>query len=187
MSAAATDGAAVDGLLRLGMGEANNNVSLGELNNINNYALFDKLQAFYGNDVDSNPYLQINIDSIFHDMSSFIQAFANSLFPIYLSMNIRSLQANHCSLNNFLENLFNANIPIDIIAVQEIWQLPQPEVIKITNFTFVFKQRSAGRGGGVGFYINNRLGHKIRNELSFFQDKVSESITVEITDGKKSS
>jgi len=118
-------------------------------------------------------------------MSSFIQAYANSLNPIYLSINIRSLQANHFSLNSLVENFLNANIPLDIIAVQEIWQLPHPEVISIPNFNFIFKQRLAGRGGGIGFYLSNRLNYKIRDDLSFFQDKVYESLTAEISEGKR--
>ena len=161
------------------MGETSD-TSLGELNDILTYDLKDKLLSYYGNDPNANPYLELNLNSRFHDPSSFIDTYLNSSQPIYLNVNVRSLQANHSALLNLVQNFQNANVPIDIIAVQEIWQIPHPEIFNIPNFSFIFKQRSIGKGGGVGFYVNTRLNFKIRDDLSFFIDKVYESLTVEI-------
>ena len=41
--------------------------------------------------------------------------------------------------------------PIDLIALQEIWNIQNLPSVEIPSYNFVFKKRSKFRGGGVGF------------------------------------
>jgi sarcosine oxidase/L-pipecolate oxidase len=78
-----------------------------------------------------------------------------------------------------LKELANSNVHVDILALQETWRLPYPEIVKIPGYHFTHKQRSTNRGGGVGFYIRNSISFKLHEDLSHFTDNVFESITIE--------
>jgi hypothetical protein len=73
-------------------------------------------------------------------------------------------------------------VSVDVIALQEVWRLPYPELVDIPGFQrIVFKHRSRGNGGGVGFYIKNGLNFKLVNPpFDTFTDKIFESLTVEL-------
>jgi hypothetical protein len=87
-------------------------------------------------------------------------------------------------LSSLLADLSRNGTNIFAIALQEIWSVPFPEQAAIDGFNLVLKTRSKSRGGGVGFYINNKLNYKIRNDLSPFHEKEFECITVEIQHSK---
>ena len=163
-----------------GAGAANAD-PLGDLNNLNCYNLSDKLNSYYGNDINTNPYLTLNIESNYFDIENFIAKFANTEFPINLSLNIRSLQCNHLNLLTLVNEFLKNNIKIDIIALQEIWQIQHSESVDIPGFNFVYCQRNISRGGGIGFYIADKFSHKILNNLSTFVDKTFESLTIQLT------
>ena len=169
-----------------GGGEANSG-GLCELNNNSDFDLSDKVLAYYGTDVNSNPYLNINITSSFFDIVSFTAKYAHSPVPIYLSLNICSLNSKYFNLNIIITEFLKNKVPIEIIALQEIWQIPFPETVKIDGFNFIFKQRSNAKGGGVGFYLNENISYKILNGLTLFHEKTLESLTLEITRNKKKS
>jgi len=84
-------------------------------------------------------------------------------------------------IHEFIRN----GVQIDIIAVQEIWQIQNIDTIQIPGFNFYFKQRTFGRGGGVGFFVNNSINTKVLENLSPFSEKTFESITIEITSNNK--
>jgi hypothetical protein len=50
----------------------------------------------------------------------------------------------------------------------------------------IHSTRKNSKGGGVGFYLKNDLPHKIIPELSHFEEKLFESLTISITRNKKS-
>ena len=79
-----------------------------------------------------------------------------------------------------MENV-SSGVPISLIALQEIWNLIDPNTISIPNFNFVYKKRSKFRGGGVGFYIKQGISHKILENVAFFIEKVFECLTIELT------
>jgi hypothetical protein len=127
-----------------------------------------------------NPYKDANISSQFYDNMTFISKFKNSPFPIFLNLNVQSLISKHTTLKNFVLNLINNHVNLKIICLQEIWSIPFPDLVNIPGFTFIYKQRTKFRGGGVGFYIKNDIKYKILPDLSPFIDKIFESITIEI-------
>ncbi len=77
-------------------------------------------------------------------------------------------------------------INIEIIALQEIWNIDQPQLLQIDGFNLVYKQRVGMRGGGVGFYIKNCISYEIVENCSPFENKILESITLLLTFSNKS-
>jgi hypothetical protein len=89
------------------------------------------------------------------------------------------------SLSEFLLNLTYKNLNIELLAIQETWALPHPELLTIPGFKLITKTRTSSRGGGVGFYIKNSTSYKILTNLSTFDEKIFETLTIEILIDKK--
>jgi hypothetical protein len=90
----------------------------------------------------------------------------------------------HENLKNFILELLNKNVPIYVIAVQEIWSIQSVELVQIPGFRFVYKSRNDGRGGGVGFYVKDNIQF---HECNFYQfiDSQFENIIIDVTINKK--
>jgi exonuclease III len=90
-------------------------------------------------------------------------------------------------LRAFVSELYSKKIPIDVIAIQEVWEIRQPELLPIPGFqTLIFKSRKNMRGGGVGFYVREGLNCKIVENFSPFEQKIFEAITIQISYPNKS-
>jgi hypothetical protein len=122
--------------------------SLANLNDNPNYDLKNCAAFLFENDDWPNPYLDINIHSNFYDRESFSDTYANKNHPLFLSINIQSLMSKHEQLKNYILNLINSNVPIYVIAVQEIWSIQYADLVEIPGFRFIYKNRTQGRGGG---------------------------------------
>jgi Reverse transcriptase (RNA-dependent DNA polymerase) len=139
----------------------------------------------FGNEQD-NPYSLYNIDSQFHDNTSFCDLLSKTSNSTFLSLNIQSLQSKHEALLSFLNDAKAKNADIDVINLQEIWQIPDLNTIQLPDYNFVYKKRAKFRGGGVGCFIKKEIQYKVIDNLSFFIEKVFECITIEIKiNGKK--
>jgi Reverse transcriptase (RNA-dependent DNA polymerase) len=135
-------------------------------------------------DHETSVYNNIDIDSKFYDVDSFIYKFKDAKSPIFLNLNIQSLNSKHSKLKE-LTNLFLKNgIPIDVIGLQETWNIKYADLLELPGYqSLVYKNRTTGNGGGVGFYIRNGINFKIiEPPFRSFVNKVFESLTVEITD-----
>jgi hypothetical protein len=140
----------------------------------------------FHNDDFINPYNDASINSQFYDKLTFQNKFKNSPLPIIFNLNIQSIASKHTSLKEFITSLLSNNVNIKVICLQEVWQVPFPELINIPGFSFISKQRETMRGGGVGFYVKNDIKYKLLQNHSPFIDKIFESLTIEITlNGKK--
>jgi signal recognition particle subunit SEC65 len=118
-----------------------------------------------------------NLPSIVNDENS----------PIFLSINIQSLNSKHSELRNQIIELTSKNLKIDVIAIQETWDICQPDLLAIPGYqTFICKNRVNMRGGGVGFYVKNGINFKIIDNLSPFEQKIFESLTIQISYNDKS-
>jgi len=107
--------------------------------------------------------------------------------PIILSLNIQSLQSKHADLKIFLADLLSCEVCIDLIIMQEIWNVNFPELLTLPGFqNLVFQTRKNMRGGGVGIYVRNGLNFKIRNDLSLFKTKIFENMVLELKYPKQS-
>ena len=77
--------------------------------------------------------------------------------------------------------LISSNVKIDVIAIQETWEIRYPETLLIPGFqTLIFKNRTGMRGGGVGFYVRTGLNFKVIDDLSPFENKILESLTIKL-------
>ena len=152
------------------------------LSKINSLPQLDVYSILTNELPENNLYNDVTLTSLFHDSSSLIKNFKNSGKPIFLNINIQSLNSKFEKLSNFILSLTNSGVVIDLIAMQETWKIRDPSLLSIPGFQpLVYKCRSKGRGGGVGFYIRNGINYKIIENLSPFKDKIFESLTLEIT------
>jgi hypothetical protein len=98
---------------------------------------------------------------------------------VFASLNVRSLMSNFNHLISIITNLTTKNVNLAVVALQEIWSVPYPDLVQIPGFILILKTRTNSRGGGVGFYIKESLDHKIINNLSPFFEKDFECLSIE--------
>ncbi len=131
---------------------------------------------------EDNPFVNVEINGKFHDFESFIADPIIISSPVFISINVQSLNSKHTNLNDLVCELINRGVSIEVIALQEIWSISNPESLDIMGFhPLIFKQRVGMRGGGVGFYIKNNISWQIVEECSPFQNKIIESLTLSLT------
>ncbi|MFO0002259.1 MAG: endonuclease/exonuclease/phosphatase family protein, partial [bacterium] len=100
----------------------------------------------------------------------------------YLSLNVQSLLSKHEQLSIEISELELNNVTIDAIALQETWDVKYTDLVPINGFNpLIFKRRRDMRGGGVGFYIRNGLTAEIVENLSPFENKIIEALTIKLT------
>jgi hypothetical protein len=123
----------------------------------------------------------VQIGSKYFDRNSFTCKFVKTKKPIYLNINILSLMSKHESLKSFAINLLSKQVPVDVIALQEIWSIIYIELVHIPGFQpLTYSSRAGMRGGGVGFYMRDGLHFEKINNLSTFVEKTFECLSVEV-------
>jgi hypothetical protein len=129
--------------------------------------------------LNDDPYYGITINSGFHDIYSLSNICRAYNGPVFLGINIQSLQSKHENLCLELDELIKNNINVDVIALQEIWDVRYPELMAIDGFKpLIYRKRRGMRGGVVGFFIKNSLNAEIIENLSPFENKIIESLTI---------
>jgi len=121
---------------------------LGGMNDSSKYDIRDSYLNFYGNDDASNPYLNLANPSYYTDVLNFSTAFSDTNAPVFLSLNIQSLNSKFNSLECLLSDLYAKNINVAVIALQELWHIPSPDLFQLNDFKFYYSARKNGRGGG---------------------------------------
>jgi hypothetical protein len=53
----------------------------------------------------------------------------------------------HYSLSSYINELLKMNVNVQVIAIQEVWDIPYPDLIKIKNFKLILNPRTKARGG----------------------------------------
>jgi hypothetical protein len=127
--------------------------NVNELNLLNNDMSLDFLYQynlkFVDNDRETDPYSTRIINSAFYNMSSLVNVENVDNNPLYLSVNIQSLNSKFHDLKDQLNQLGQTNVKVDVIAIQETWEIRYPDTLKIPGFQeIVFKNRIGMRGGG---------------------------------------
>jgi hypothetical protein len=98
-----------------------------------------------------DPYANVNLRSKYYDVESMANLSLNG-HSLYLSLNIQSLNSKFEELQHFITELRQKNVNIDVIALQETWEILYPEQLMLPGFQkLVFKNRKGMRGGGWGF------------------------------------
>jgi len=149
---------------------------------------FDFSQIFNNFILDDNifnPYHDLNIDSSFFDPDLFKAKYQKTNCPIFLSINAQSLCSKFEKIKNFILNLTNSNVPIYAIAIQETWSCPVPSDLTLPGFKLYLNERKFSKGGGVGFYVKENQNSKLIKNLTIMQEKIFESLGVEITINRK--
>ena len=104
-----------------------------------------------------------------------------------MSVNIQSLPAKFNDFCSFIYSLQKGNSAPDIICLQEIWRIQGPEFFNLDGYhPIIYKCRHVNKqGGGVGIYVKNNLDFDVIGELSIFQDRIFESIFIDVKFGNK--
>jgi exonuclease III len=156
-------------------------VLLASLNNSPKFDNATTINNFIHLNDDTHTFRNINISSSYYDNTSLINSFSSSNSPIIMSINIQSLQSKYSTLLEFINHLANNNVTIDAIALQETWSIPYKDLFSIPGFhPIITESRPQGRGGGVGFYISNKLKFKKLTSNPPSCPKVFENLTLEI-------
>ena len=128
-------------------------------------------------DMDENDVQSIS--SKYFDISDFSKSnFSFSKQFSLFHVNIGSLSENFDQLSAVLSAL---GIPFDVLGITETKQQIGKEFISNVNIDnyLMYTQPSKSSAGGVAIYINNKLGHVKRDDLSILHDDF-ESVWVEI-------
>ncbi len=143
---------------------------------------FTSYNAVYRDNIlNDDPFFGINLESSYHDIDSLANLCNQKKSAIYLSLNVQSLMSKHENLSLEIAELEQKNITVDVIAVQEIWDLRYPELVSLSGYNpIIFKKRRNMRGGGVGFYVRNGLNAEIIENLSPFENKIIETLTIRL-------
>ncbi len=106
----------------------------------------------------------------------------NKKSAVYLSLNVQSLLSKHEQLSLEIAELECKNVTSDAIALQETWDVKYTDLVPLKGFNpLIFKRRRDMRGGGVGFYIRNGISAEIIENLSPFEKKIIEALTIKLT------
>jgi hypothetical protein len=164
-----------------------NSLLLEELNADRTLDASNLLNSYIADDENISQFFQTHIHSDYFDADSFIAKFKNSVEPIMLSINIQSLNSKYNALSAFVRNVVDAGTPIDLIILQETWELRFPTHFIIPGFQgLAFRTRDRGRGGGVGIYVREGLNFKERPDLENYKLKTFENLVLEIQYPNKS-
>jgi exonuclease III len=144
----------------------------------------DSIFPFLNPDEIDSPYNQSVFNSSYVDHLSVCSSPLNDKINI-LSFNVQSLSAKFSDLKDFLDHCCAKSFLPEIILLQEIWQVTDPNIFLLKNYQpLIFKCRTDTRGGGVGIYVKNGINFSINNN-SVFMDGVLESILIDVTFNKK--
>ncbi len=132
--------------------------------------------------INDDPYFGTKCNSKFYDIQSLSSEEFIRNSPIFLSINIQSLQSKYEQLLLEISDFSSSNINIDVIALQEVWDIRYTELFQIPGFKpLMCKKRQGMRGGGVGFYVKNHLNVQILDEMSPFENRIIEALTIKLT------
>ena len=130
-------------------------------------------------DCDANdPFVNNNISAYFTEQ----QVISNSSFNVkdellLMHLNIRSLSKNFDKFSGLVNEL---KFESAIFGLSETWLNNVPDsMFCIDRFSFITNNRTAKRGGGVGFYVTNNLKYKVLKEIEYMTEDI-ETIFIEI-------
>jgi hypothetical protein len=76
--------------------------------------------------LDDDPYFGLQISSAFCDINSLSSSNFIKNLPLYISINIQSLQSKFEQFKSELIEFEKNGIQIDIVAIQETWEIKYP-------------------------------------------------------------
>lgn len=123
--------------------------SMYSLNSNNNYDSSKILNDFFDHPTDDIYVLNHTISSPYFDSQCFIGEHGGSTKPLILNINAQSLQSKHEQLSEFILNLQQNGVCVDILVLQETWTVKHPELYAIDGYQGpILKTRTKSNGGG---------------------------------------
>ena len=147
------------------------------LNNNPNLDILKKKLTY----LDSNFYSNFNISCNYYSENEFTEKFSTDDRIIILNSNIQSLNGKFQDLLMLIQQCTEANINIEIITLQECWDIIDENAFKIPGFKFFHNSRKLGKRGGVAIYVKDYLKPYELPEKSIFLENIFESLVLEIT------
>ena len=93
-----------------------------------------------------------------------------------LHINARSLNRNFDYFENLLQSL--NNFEFSVIGISETWlHSSLPQLFNIPNYRLIRADRTERRGGGVAFYVHEKLTFRIRDDIKLEQ---AEALFIEV-------
>jgi hypothetical protein len=135
---------------------ADNLGSLDYLNSRHCYDLNSQLEIFFGDDNDENVFSNDISNCLYYDPYELSNIQGPSKC-VMLSINVCSLMSKHYSLSSYINEIIKKQVNVQVIAIQEIWDIPYPELISIKNFKLIQNPRTKMRGGGGGILLKGKL------------------------------
>ena len=133
------------------------------------------------NSLDIDFYKSLNISCKYYSESDFMNSLSQDRRLIILNTNIQSINGKFQDLATLLQLLTQAQINIDIITLQETWEIVDANAFFIPGYKFFSATRKLGKRGGVGMYVKDYLKPSPVSEKSVFIDNVLESLIIEVT------
>ena len=127
-----------------------------------------------------SPYSNIEFSCKYTDEINYKSNNKNLKEFSFLYYNIQSLHAKYNDFENLINNLLSNNCAPDVILLQEIWQIYDPQYFTIPGYhPILFKCRTTCQGGGVGVYIKKQYRYNVLSN-SIFLDRILETIFIEL-------
>ena len=145
--------------------------------------LFSKLST--QDDELLNPYDNIDISCKYRSMTESFHHMKTKVGLKVLSWNIHSLNSKFNDFIDFLKEYEKNDCIFDVIIIQESWKVKNPSSLELDGYNFLYKTRVDSEGGGVAFYINKNLRFREKGCYSIFEEKIFESLCIEIEVNKK--
>ena len=166
-----------------------NNLQFGPNDRISNIQSDDKYNFHaklrtQNDDEIIDPFQNIEIKCKYSNIDETISKMNSNKGLKLLSWNIGSLASKFLKFKEFLNSFQMENCFFDIIALTEVWSLRDSNLFQIDNYNMVLKSRVNSNGGGVCFFIKKEIPYKEINNLSIFEEKVIESLSLELDLGK---
>ena len=165
-----------------GVGVPNTDQLLTNLNNDLNLNASYLLNSYFQDDENIQQFFKTNLSSCYCDMQSFSNTYQNCKEPLFISLNIQSLNSKFSELKSFIAELGKVNIFIDLIILQETWKVVFSKLLELPGYQpLISRNRRNMRGGGVGVYVRKGLNFKVKNNFEIFRHKTFENITLELS------
>ena len=148
-----------------------------------NYNFHAKLRAQNDDEI-IDPFENIEIQCKYSNIDETISKMKSNKGLKLLSWNIRSLASNFLQFKDFLNSFQLENCFFDIIALTEVWSLRDSNLFQLDDYNMILKSRVNSNGGGVCFFIRKEIPFKEIKSLSVFEEKVIESLSLELDLGK---
>ena len=159
--------------------------NLGSKNKNISFDLSPCLDVFFDNNNDlstgENILEKNDINCKYYDEQSLLNSFSTRKLPLAISINIQRLSSKFDKLQELISTFESNKVYFDVLAIQETWDIKDLKSVYLQSYhNLVFKSRSLSSGGGIGFYINKNLKIKIVDEYSIFNERIFESVCVEV-------